>query len=362
MLGGAELKNAHIESGVLFPSPATAGRLFYLTTQININTTPGLYLYDGTSWGRFQIVASKLVTNIVIVGSNSIAEGTVSNFSATATYNDSTTATNVTPVVWTADPGIGTITSGGVFTANTVNANTAGNITASYTYAGTTVTNTLSVTVTNIVATLSSIAIVGSSGVNEGTVSNYSATATFSDSSTAPNTAVIWNADPSIGTITSGGVFTAGLVTANTTGNITASYTVGGVTRTATKAVAVSNVATVQYPYYGVAPVSSTKNAALILSLPGRGTVADLTAAFTLTSTGSNTMFYAYPASYGLAKFEDQGAIGFFGGWDAATGDPFSGAAGPLTIQVPVDGVPTDYYLYQTDFPGLGTITWHVTH
>jgi len=88
-------------------------------------------------------------------------------------------------------------------------------------------------------------------------------------------------------------------------------------------------------------------------------------ATFTLDSGvagGTTTMFYAYPASYGLAQFEDQASLGFFGGWDAATGDPTEGASGPLSLNVTINGQSVPFYLYQTDFPGLGVVTWKVTH
>ena len=93
----------------------------------------------------------------------------------------------------------------------------------------------------------------------------------------------------------------------------------------------------------------------------------------TLNSGVANSkisMFYAYPASYGYTTFKDQSVIAegsvdtsdFSGGWDAATGDPNLGARGPATILSDSEGVITQYYLYQTDHTGLGSITWSVTH
>lgn len=214
--------------------------------------------------------------------------------------------------------------------------------------------------------TLTSITIAGAGTLTEGNTTNYVATAHYSDSTTQTlTTGVTWTADAAIGTIsgTGTGVFTASA--GSHSGNVGASFTYQGVTQTATKAVTVNAAVVPIYPFYGVADQSTPKNEALVLGLTGRGTVGDLTATFTLDSgaAGSTTtMFFAYPASYGLAQFEDQSALGFYGGWDAATGDPIMGATGPLSLDVTIDGVLVPFYLYQTDFPGLGSITWKTTH
>lgn len=208
---------------------------------------------------------------------------------------------------------------------------------------------------------LTSITINGSNNFQGGTSETYTVTAHYDNGSSLTGvTPVTWGLAAPVGTINSSGVATTSVVTTNTTGNVTASYTEGGVTKTATLSVTSTPIPIL--PYYGVAPVNSVKNAALITSLSGRGSTGDLVAAFTLTSGANQTMFFAYPVSYGLARFENQAALGFYGGWDAATGDPMGGAEGPATINVVVNSVSVPFYLYQTDFPNIGTVTWHVTH
>ena len=208
---------------------------------------------------------------------------------------------------------------------------------------------------------LTSITINGSNNFQGGTPETYTVTAHYDNGSSLSGvTPVTWGIAAPLGTINSSGAATTSVVNSNTTGNVTASYTEAGVTHTATLSVTATPVPIL--PYYGVAPVNSVKNAALITSLSGRGSVGDLVAAFTLTSGVNQTMFFAYPVSYGLARFEDQAALGFYGGWDAATGDPLAGATGPATVNVTVGGVSVPFYLYQTDFPNLGTVTWHATH
>jgi hypothetical protein len=49
MISGAEIINAHVESGTTFPISPSTGQIFYLTTSIDGNDI-GLYSYNGTSW------------------------------------------------------------------------------------------------------------------------------------------------------------------------------------------------------------------------------------------------------------------------------------------------------------------------
>jgi len=218
------------------------------------------------------------------------------------------------------------------------------------------------------VKTMTALDVNGAGSLVAGASSHYSATATLSDASVLANlTGVTWAADPAVGTISSTGDFTAASITgAPVTGNISATYSYnGGAPMTAILPVTVSVAVVPIYPFYGVADQSSVKDEALVLGLSGRGLLGDLVSTFTLDSgaAGStSTMFFAYPVSYGLAQFEDQSTIGFFGGWDAATGDPVNGALGPMTLNVTIAGVAVPFYLYETDFPGLGQITWKTTH
>ena len=215
---------------------------------------------------------------------------------------------------------------------------------------------------------LSSIAISGSNSVVGGTINTYTLTAMYTDTTTAVILSnVTWTAANGLGSVTNLGVVTTPVTLTTVNGTLSASYTQSGVTKSATYAVAVTPVvvASVIYPFYGVENVNSVKDATLITSLVNRGLVGDLTGNITLNSgdAGSNlTMFYAYPVSYGLAKFEDQAALGFFGGWDAATGDIYAGATGPMTINVTLNEVVVPFYLYQTDNVSLGSKNWVITH
>jgi len=90
--------------------------------------------------------------------------------------------------------------------------------------------------------TMSSISVSGASSVNEGATSAYSATASWSDGTTSSVTPT-WSLSSVYASINSSGTLTAALVSASQTVTVNASYTSGGVTRTAAKSVTIANVA-----------------------------------------------------------------------------------------------------------------------
>jgi len=89
--------------------------------------------------------------------------------------------------------------------------------------------------------TLSSLSISGPSSLNEGSSGTFSATASWSDGSTSSVTPS-WSENSSYASISSGGVLSASSVSSNQTVTVTASYSSGGVTRTATRSVTIVDV------------------------------------------------------------------------------------------------------------------------
>jgi hypothetical protein len=188
----------------------------------------------------------------------------------TFSWNPVTTNTDGTPIAvgktvsysayWTTDPGLGSLhtigtslattsttfdpdiqgmTRGGTvyFTAKAVlNTGEASALSPAYAW--------VVPVVTPPAVVLSSIAVSGPSSVNEGGTGTYTATAAWSNGT---NTSVTpaWSVSPTTyASISSIGVLTTLAVTANQTAAVTASYTSGGVTRTATQSVTIVNVAT----------------------------------------------------------------------------------------------------------------------
>jgi hypothetical protein len=301
--------------------------------------------------------AARLIPqSIVITGANTVLEGRTTQLTATVTYVNGTSANVTTSSTWSVNNANGSVNTTGLFTGNTVSADSLCTVTVSYTNLGVTVQSTHGITVQDAIP--SSIAINGASNVNENTSSTYTATVTWNNGATSSVTPTWGLSTPTLGSINSGGVLSAASVSANTSGNVTAAFTYMGNTVNGSKAITVVNVPTVVYPYYGLADMSATKNEAFILALSSRGPNASRLSTFTLDAQGPTIkMYYAYPVSYGPATFVDT-SNGFEGGWDGVI-DPFTNT-GPITINVTVDGAQVPFYLYGTDMPNIGAVTWQV--
>jgi hypothetical protein len=91
--------------------------------------------------------------------------------------------------------------------------------------------------------TLSSLSISGGDFVSENNSTGFTATATFSDDTTQTVTGnAVWSENSVYAVINSSGVLTASEITEDTTVTIQANYTIGGVTRTASKMVTIIDV------------------------------------------------------------------------------------------------------------------------
>jgi hypothetical protein len=166
-----------------------------------------------------------------VSGPSSVNEGGTGTYTATGTWDNGTTAA-ISPT-WSENSTYASIGTGGVLTAATVTANQTVTVTASY--GGR--TGTMSVTIVNAAAVLSSIAVSGPSSVNEGGTGTYTATGTWDNGTTAAISPT-WSENSTYASISTGGVLTASAVTANQTVTVTASY--GG--RTGTMSVTIVDV------------------------------------------------------------------------------------------------------------------------
>ena len=255
--------------------------------------------------------------------------------------------------------------AGNTVTLNTVTSglNTQALMGATATISGT-VFNAPVVSWTAIKRIVTGIEVVGSGSVAAGAQQQYTINATYNDGQTGAVVSTTWTADANIGTIDTSGLFTA--VTGSTveSGNVSVDVTsADGTVYTAVFAVTVAAEVVPIYPYAGIVNPAAPLTEALILGLTIQGTVADRTGGFTtanpllLESQGmSQTMMYAYPASYGFATFLDIES-NFTGGWDGAVAP----AMGPATVNVTIGGNVVPFYVYKTDYPNLGPVTWSIT-
>ena len=216
----------------------TAG-LVSQDTVVSIYTTATV---NGQNYQAFKDVAvvNQAVTfsSLAISGPSSMNENSSGQFTATAIFSDGSSQP-VSPT-WSENSSATTISSGGSLTAGDVSSDTTVTISASYTTGGITRNANQDVLIINVPPppTLTSIAINGPNSVNQNSTAQYSATAAFSDgSSQIVNPA--WSEDSVATSISSFGLLSAGASMTNISVVVSASYTIGGTTRTAQKTVTV---------------------------------------------------------------------------------------------------------------------------
>ena len=169
-------------------------------------------------------------------GPTNVTEGGTAQYNAIVVNCDGSIQ-SVTPT-WSENSSATTISSSGLLTAGSVGSDTLVTITA--TYSGFSALN-YPITVVNVVPTFSSLVINGPSSINENSSGQFIATAVFSDGSSqsaSPN----WSENSAATTISSGGLLTAGEVSSDTTLTVSASHTIGGVTRNANQGVTIVNI------------------------------------------------------------------------------------------------------------------------
>jgi len=84
---------------------------------------------------------------------------------------------------------------------------------------------------------------------------------------------------------------------------------------------------------------------------------------FELTLAENEYGFFAYPAALGKADFFDRNFINARGGWHGATWTPYDGATSEemnATTPIITEIGETKWYVYRTDFPGLGETKYAV--
>ena len=179
-------------------------------------------------------------TDIAITGQNSVNEGSANTYNATVTWDDGSTG-SVIPI-WSITPSIyATINSNGLLTALTVPSNQSVSVIASVTAGGITKTATKIVTIVNIPYP-TDLVITGSDSVSQGSTATYSATATWDDGS-ASSVSPTWSVTPTTyASLNADGFLTTLIVPSNQTVTVTARFTAGGITKTATKSVTITFV------------------------------------------------------------------------------------------------------------------------
>lgn len=316
------------------------------------------------SWGLLKrasksvLLTAAYLESITITGASSVYAGSSITLTATGHYSDGTSAT-ITPSWTVSDESIATIAANGVLTGvNPITADSQVIVSANMGE----VSFTHNVNVLKLLAT--NLVITGASSVNEGASTAFNATVTF-NSGAQVTVNPTWSVNNSaLGSINSAGLFTASLVAANSNVVIQANFLNAGesVPVTATKTIVIADVATPVYPFFGTGPALPANFDTFVNALPNRGTQGNVNVNMTLDAAGADVyMYFAYPKTYGLAQFFDV-ASNFYGGWGGAgnsgqgpsTASSTAGDDIPLEVTVTINGVPTAFYVYRSDFDNLG--------
>jgi hypothetical protein len=205
---------------------------FYATTD---GSNPTVFRVDDVS---VQVLVPVPPTPVWfgVGGPASVLEGGTAQYNAIVAYSDG----SIVPVTpnWSVS-GPAAISSSGFLTAGSVNIDTPATITA--TYSG---FNPLpyNITIINVAPVFSYLTISGPTTINENSSGQFSATAVYSDGSSVSVPAT-WSVTSGPGSISSSGLLTVGQVNGNTTTTISANYTIGSITRSATQQVSVVYVA-----------------------------------------------------------------------------------------------------------------------
>ena len=202
---------------------------------VKLNAT---YTNDGVTKTASKTITlvERVLTYLAINGDDTISSGSTATYAGTATWSDGATTT-VMPTWSLSNTTMASVdATGKVTNQNTTVSDYKVTLTATYTHDG--ITKTASKTITLAKRTLASIAINGNNTISSGGAENYTCTATWSDGATTTVTPT-WSLSPT----PYASVDATGKVTnKNTTDNdqnvtLNASYTVGDVTKTATKVI-----------------------------------------------------------------------------------------------------------------------------
>ena len=282
-----------ITGGGLYTAPASLGSLHSVTVTATSVQDP---TKSATASVTITSLATPPVTVTVSPGTATLGVGQTQQFSATVTgtTNMAATGTTKTAVTWSVSPAVGTISSGGLYTAPaTLGSPQTVTVTAT-SVADTSKTATVSVT---IVPPIQVTASPSTASLAPSQTQQFTATVTGTT-----NTAVTWSVSPAVGTITSGGLYRAPAtlsrpqtvsVTATSVADTSKTATVS-VTITPPVTVSVTPTAATMLPSQGqtfTATVGGTTNTGVTWSIaPATGTISSsglYAAPPTISSTSS---------------------------------------------------------------------------
>ncbi len=189
-----------------------------------------------------QVPANATLTGLSIIGPSSMNESGTATYTATASWSDDSTTT-VTPD-WSVNAQMASISLDGVLSCHGgIDRDQTVAITATYSSGGIVETANMDVTITNNTKTLTGLSINGWSSISEYSTNTYTATASWSDNSKS-TVAPTWSVNSQMASISPYGVFSCQEeIASDQMVTITANYSSGGITKTATMDVTIENFA-----------------------------------------------------------------------------------------------------------------------
>ena len=225
----------------------------------SVTLTASYTVGDMTQTATKEIkLAKRTLTELSIAGDDIIPSGSSAIYSCTATWSDGE-KNNVTPTWSLSATTYATVdATGKVTNRNTTNDDQTLTLTASYTFGGEAKTVSKTITLTN--RSLVSVSIEGDNTIMSGGESTYVCTATWSDGATSTATAAWSLSSTTYATVDGAGKVTNQNTTAtDQTVTLTASYTTGNVTKTATKVITLSKLTLIDIAIAGNSTIASGK-------------------------------------------------------------------------------------------------------
>ena len=170
---------------------------------------------------------------LTLFGPASVQSGARANLTAVARYADGSTR-NVAPIWTSSNLDAALIDSSGLLSAGGVTVNTQVTLTARWTDNGATVQSTLKINVTAASSALVSLSMSSPPHVQPGGKVRITSTAFYADgSSRQVSSSGFTLTNPALGSVNGRGEFTAAVVSSSTLVNIGASYSEGGISKSA---------------------------------------------------------------------------------------------------------------------------------
>lgn len=294
-------------------------------TVVSIYTTANVNGQNYQAYKDVKIVDQPAFTSLAISGPTSMNENSARQFTATANFSDGS-AQSVS-ANWSVSSGPGSISGSGLLTVGELTSDALTTLSASSTIGGTTRSATYQVLVlnTSVPPTLVSLNISGPSSVIENSTAQFTGIANFSDGSSQVVNPT-WNLNSLVASVSQFGLFSSGEVSANTLVTLSASYSVGGITRNATNDVAiVDGVGLSSGPYEAkwAVPLNTFR---VYASAPAQGGGMVLFGTFTgtITAGGQNLTANGAPSDFYGVKLNASNQVVWvrqFGGANEETVD-----------------------------------------